>query len=538
MTHKFSWNPLLTSFALPCIVILIMSLAFLALARTTMVGEQSAQGEFGPAPSAAAPQAVPVHFANAVAYSSGGSIPEAVVVSDVNGDGKPDLVVINQCAAPDCPIGSVGVLLGNGDGTFQPATTFDTGGQPFALAIADVNHDGKPDIVALNTCDACTNSLLSVLLGNGDGTFQSPVSYSSGGILPYYGGSVAIADVNGDGKPDLIATNRGSVAVLLGNGDGTFQAAVNYSTGGYNAVSLAVGDVNGDGRLDLIVANRDSSSIGVLLGNGDGTFQAPVSYSSGGEYPQSVAIADLNGDGKLDLAVANGCRTGKCPNGVVTVLLGNGDGTFQAPVNLNPVRKYAFSVAVGDVNGDGNPDLVVASGCPPYPPYYYGACNYAGYVSVLAGNGDGTFQAPVSYYPGGWDPLFVTIADVNADTKPDLLVTSICGFNNCALGSVGVLLNKFAARTTTTITSSLNPSQINQQVTFTATVTSNPPIPDGEVVMFYKRTQQSGTGTTKNGVASFATSFSKAGAYRISARYPGDAFHKAGAAELRQVVNH
>ncbi len=486
-------------------------------------------------------QAAPVHFANAVSYNSGGSIPYSVVVADVNGDGKPDLVVANECAAPYCAFGSVGVLLGNGDGTFQPATAFYSGGQSWSLAVADVNLDGKPDIVVLTTCDGCGgygDTQLSVLLGNGDGTFQAPVSYSSGGGLPIYGGSVAIADVNSDGKPDLVVTNRGgTVGVLLGNGDGTFQAAVNYSAGGSNPVSVVVGDVNGDGRLDLVVANRDSSSVSVLLGNGDGAFQVPVSYSSGGEYPQSVAIGDLNGDGNLDLVVANGCRIGKCLNGEVSVLLGNGDGTFQSPTSFNSVPRYAYSVAIADVNGDGKPDLVIASGCPPYPPYYFDGCSYPGVVSVLPGNGDGTFQAPVNYYPGGWDPLSVSIADVNADSRPDLLVTSICGFDNGTVGAVGVLLNTFAAKTTTTITSSLNPSFVNQLVTFTATVTSTPPVPDGQLVTFYDGTTALASVALVGGTAAYSTSSLSAKTHYIQAKYSGDTWHKPSFGTVGQVVN-
>jgi uncharacterized protein (DUF2141 family) len=519
------------------IAILIMSVAFVAIAQTTGAGQRSAQNVGVSAQLSSASQSPSIHFANAVPYHTGGGLPfSPIVVADVNGDGKPDLVVANECAAPYCTTGSVGVLLGNGDGTFQPVTAFDSGGESFSLAVADVNNDGKPDIVVLNTCDGCDNSLLSVLLGNGEGTFQAPVSYSSGGALPIYGASVAIADLNGDGKPDLIATNRDTAGVLLGNGDGTFQAAVNYSTGGYDPVSLVVGDLNGDGKLDLVVANRGSSSVSVLLGNGDGTFQTPISYSSGGEYPQSVAIADVNGDGKLDLVVANGCRIGKCPNGEVSVLLGNGDGTFQSPSSFNSVVGYAYSVAVQDLNGDGKPDLVVASGCPPYPPYYYDVCAYTGHVSVLVGNGDGTFQAPVSYNPGGEYPQSVAIADVNADTKPDLFVTNICGFENCA-PSVGVLLNDFTATTTIKVTSSLNPSFVNQAVTFTASITSNPPVPDGQIVTFYDDAKTIGTGSIKGGVSTFSTSSLTFGNQTIKAQYSGDLYHKASSGLIVQVVD-
>jgi len=176
------------------------------------------------------------------------------------------------------------------------------------------------------------------------------VTYGSGGL---YARSVAVADVNGDGKPDLAVANlclteyncpNGLVGVLLGNGDGTFQTAVTYGSGGYYAMSVAVADVNGDGKPDLVVANNctsgdfsngctdPSGTVGVLLGNGDGTFQAAVTYGSGGYYSSSVAVADVNGDGKPDLVVANECADTSCTNGSVGVLLGNGDGTFQAAV--------------------------------------------------------------------------------------------------------------------------------------------------------------------------------------------------------------
>ena len=285
-------------------------------------------------------------FANAVAYSSGGQMPFSVVVADVNGDSKPDLVVANWCAT-NSPYqctgngsGIVGVLLGNGDGTFQTAVPYSSGGiRAYSMAVADVNGDGKPDIVVANGAAVVANGtgVVSVLLGNGDGTFQTAVPYSSGA----YGGavSVAVADVNGDGKPDLLVldyanaaygTTSSTVGVLLGNGDGTFQSAVTYDSGGLYGTSLAVVDVNGDGKPDLLVTNDGCDTncigtVGVLLGNGNGTFQTAVTYASGGEA-WSVAAADVNGDGKPDLLVANN------GSATVSVLLGNGNGTFQTAV--------------------------------------------------------------------------------------------------------------------------------------------------------------------------------------------------------------
>jgi len=192
-----------------------------------------------------------------------------------------------------------------------------------------------------------------------------------------------MADLNGDGKPDVVVANwcasgsncslnvwgaDGTVAVLLGNGDGTFQPAVAYASGGASPDSVVVADVNGDGKPDIIVANWcasssdcGSGSVGVLLGNGDGTFQAAATYNSGGVFARSVVVGDFNGDGKPDLAVGNwsGADGLCCTSPALSVLLGNGDGTFQQAVTY--ASGVQLSVAVGDVNGDHRPDLVVAN---------------------------------------------------------------------------------------------------------------------------------------------------------------------------------
>jgi len=260
--------------------------------------------------------------------------------------------------------------------SFLPAVAYDSGGDiVYSVAVADVNGDGKPDLVVANLCAKSSNSncahglvngSVGVLLGNGDGTFRPAVTYSSTGLQAL---SVAVADVNGDGKPDLIVANRyacantcpdGTVVVRIGNGDGTFQSAVAYDSGGGGTWSVAVKDVNGDGKLDVVVANNDSNSVAVLLGRGDGTFEPPVSYSSGGTQPFSVAVADVNGDGKPDLLVAN-CAGSGCASGSVGVLLGKGDGTFEPAVSYSSGGTQAVSVAVADVNGDGKPDLLVAN---------------------------------------------------------------------------------------------------------------------------------------------------------------------------------
>src|SRR5437867_2555895 len=265
-----------------------------------------------------------------------------MAVGDVNGDGRPDLAVANVNS------GDVSVLLGNGDGTFQPALTFAAGYAPYSVAVGDFNGDGRPDLATI------AGTGVSVLLGNGDGTFQPALTFAAGNS-PF---SLAVGDFNGDGRPDLAAANSGGnfLSVLLGDGEGTVQGAPTFGAG-LGPDSVAVGDVNGDGRPDLVVAdlglNTGYSTVLVLMGNGDGTFQ-PARDFDVGTYPISVAVGDVNGDGRPDLAVANS------GGNTVSVLLGNGDGTFQSALTFT-AGSYPDSVAVGDVNGDGRPDLATAN---------------------------------------------------------------------------------------------------------------------------------------------------------------------------------
>lgn len=332
-----------------------------------------------------------------------GSSPASVAVGDFNRDGKPDLAVAN--------LGNndVSILLGNGDGTFHPAVNYSLGSgspEPAAVAVGDFNGDGKPDLVVSDA----GNGNFSILLGNGNGTFQSPVSYSGGG-----GYALAVGDFNGDGKLDLVFV-PGNVNVLLGNGNGTFQPAVQYSAG-TTPFSVAVGDFNRDGNLDLAVANFGSNNVSVMLGRGDGTFEPAINYSTGSE-PASVAVADFNHDGNLDLAVAN------LGDNNISVLLGNGDGTFRRAENYAAGSAPRW-VAVGDLNGDSKLDLVVANNA-----VHGGTAS----LSVLLGKGDGTFQPAVDYAAGTGSEA-VAVGDFDSDGKLDVAVADMGSSSVFVLGS-------------------------------------------------------------------------------------------------------
>jgi hypothetical protein len=335
----------------------------------------------------------------------------SVAVADLNGDGVADLVVTNAGNLDNGQGGNVAVLLGKGDGTFQMAQSYAAAVVPKAVAVGDFNGDGKPDLAVVNN----GGNNVSVLLGKGDGTFPTIPNYSVG-KFPV---ALAAADLNGDGNLDLAVANQGApvdgapgtVSILLGNADGTFQPAVNYNAGS-GCSQVVVSDVNSDGKPDLVVVNsgdangNSTGSVSVLLGNGDGTFNTARTFSAG-QAPVSVAVADFNGDGIADLAVVD-FGVYYAQSGSVRILLGKGDGTFTL-ANSYAAGLLPASVAVGDFNRDGIPDLVVAA---------YDR------VAVLLGNGDATFQPAASYF-SGLNPVSVQLGDFNGDGIPDLAVTNV-----------------------------------------------------------------------------------------------------------------
>jgi uncharacterized protein (UPF0548 family) len=280
-------------------------------------------------------------FGTAAFYAVGGE-PIDIAVDDFDEDGYADLAVSNMLSD------DVSVLLGNGDGTFQTSVDYAAGDNPLGITTGDFDEDGHTDLAV---CDAGGVSYdVSILLGNGDGTFQSAVGYPAGEVPT----CVATGDFDEDGHTDLAVTNAGSdnVSVLLGNGDGTFQTAVDYGAGDMPN-DVATGDFDEDGHTDLAVSNAYGEDVSVLLGNGDGTFQAAVSYGAGWE-PGWIATGDFDEDGHTDLAVAN------AESDNVSVLLGNGDGTFQTAVNYI-AGDVPFDIAAGDFDEDGHIDLAVTN---------------------------------------------------------------------------------------------------------------------------------------------------------------------------------
>ena len=310
----------------------------------------------------------------------------------------------NGDGKPDILSGDGTMNLGNGDGTFSPGTAVSGG----ALAVADFNGDGKPDVLQQGT------GTLLVLLGNGDGTFQAPISSPSNANLLL----VTTTDLNADGKADALGIFNNALIVYLGKGDGTFAAGVSYDLGSSSggAWALSFGDFNGDGKTDVVITTVESTFAGLesaFLGNGDGTLQS-AKTSATIQDPGYVAVGDFNGDGKLDLAVSSNPDSCGSPlfGCTVSVLLGNGDGTFQAPAS---VIAASGSLASADVDGDGKLDLVF-QGDPTLAQTYLG-------------NGDGTFSNAFNYvlripsdvmtYP---PESAIAVADFNGDGKPDVAI--------------------------------------------------------------------------------------------------------------------
>jgi hypothetical protein len=351
-----------------------------------------------------------------------------VAAVDVNGDGIADLLTASsgqQCSMAD--FGNTAVALGNGDGTFQAASVFDSGGCRFRVfaAVGDLNNDGAGDVAVLSGQNYLYSSTpqISVLLNQGDGTFPTARLNIAGGS-----GEVATDDFNHDGNADLVLADG---SVYLGQGDGTLRFLAKVSLGG---VAIATGDFNTNGNPDLAAAvecaSADCSSGGQLLiasGLGTGRFQPPTALPSGGFYAESLVVADFNNDGKLDIAVVNNCTDSACSTGgSVAIYLGNGNAKFNLSQTIDSISGFPLSVVAGDFNNDGVVDLVVAGVANPG--------NFGpGVVNVLLGNGDGSFQPPLVSEPSesGDGVTAGFVADINNDGILDLILAYGAACNDC-----------------------------------------------------------------------------------------------------------
>ena len=334
-----------------------------------------------------------------------GVFPDAVAVGDFNLDSKPDLAVANQGS------NNVSILIGDGSGQFTPGSPVDAGAGPFWLATGDLDLDGNPDIAVANS----DSNNLTILLGNGSGGFSEPSgSPITVGSAPR---SVAVADFNLDGKPDIAVANfkSNNVTILSGDGSGGFSEPAGSPVGaGTNPNSLAVADFNLDGKPDLAVANLADDNVTILLNTCDafpcddiGFMEPKGSPASVGSLPFSIAVGDFNKDGRADLAVPS------LDDHNVTILLGNGSGGFIQPAG-SPVDVVSTprSVAVGDFNQDGNADLAAANNGSPN-------------VTILLGDGTGGFTQSAGPPPvAGANPTSVVVGDFNLDGKADLAVTN------------------------------------------------------------------------------------------------------------------
>ncbi len=374
--------------------------------------------------TAGAAQAQTLAFAPVSAYGSGGPLPYGLATGDVNGDGRPDLVTLNSSSS------TVAVLLGSSTapGTFSAPTTYASGGttnNAVSVALGDVNGDGRLDVVATNS----GNNTVGVLLNSATspGTFSPAVTYSTGGSNgPRV---VALGDVNGDGRLDIATAsfNEGSLSILLNSATapGTFGTPALYNTGGTRTTGVALGDLNGDGQLDAVTLDFNNNRVSVFLNRASapGTFGTPATYSNGITSPSSfgLTLGDLNGDARLDVVTAN------LNSPTVSVLLNSAatPGTLLAPTVYASGGTNPIELAINDLNGDGRADIAVSN---------YGSDN----VGVLLNSAatPGTFAAASTFSTGAnTAPRALVLADLNADGRRDIATA------NYGTGTVGVLLN-------------------------------------------------------------------------------------------------
>ena len=462
-----------------------------------------------------------------------GAAATTMATGDFNGDGYPDFVLGN--VGYNNPNGSgigITVFLSNPDGSLQPGINYGTGGSYQGVAVGYFTGTSKLDIAAVNE----SNGGIQIFKGNGDGSFASGSFYSTGGADAL---TIVTGDFNHDGFPDLAVVNSNpqstpptyaiTVSVLLNNGAGGFNPAVVYAVNSSTGIAedIVAADVNNDGILDLIVTENSPGVVAVLLGNADGTFQTASTPSFAYNDLGNVALGDLNGDGKLDLAVTvadTSVGTG------LAVAEGNGDGTFRPAVlysttlqNLNlGLYPSPGAVQMLDFNGDGKLDLV------------YSNSGY-GTIGVLYNTGTNPFATGMFYdpveYPAGSNVYALALVDVNGDGAVDVVAA-----DNDFAGAT-VLLN--VSGSINTLAASANPAVASQSVTFTATVAAVrgvTAVPTGSVT-FLDGSTSLGTATLSGGVATLSTSTLAVGTHSITAQYSGDSnFHSSTSAALSEVI--
>jgi hypothetical protein len=485
-----------------------------------------------------------------------GNSPTEEISADFNGDGIPDIAVLdaNGVGAPFLTI-----LLGNGDGTFtaKPVTGFDSNALSFnstarKLAVGDFNGDGIPDLAVGEYPGSA-----AILLGVGDGTFTLATTLIDPGGLEDNAPALSIGDFNGDGVPDLLMIGEGIIShdpnnavIFPGNGDGTFGAAITPSiTPGFGAQSVVSGDFNGDGILDIAVS-ATSGGVTVFLGTGGGSFGTAASYP-GGAGTTDIRIGDFNGDGILDLATANNTANN------VSVFLGNGDGTFAALPVSPTTGPGAYRLAIGDFNGDGVEDIAVAN--------QVGVIPHNNSVTVLLGNGDGSFTPQGANIAIGYGLTGILSGDFNGDGQLDLALvdggsdsvtvlsnqvteTAIGYMYNAQITGAGAHLvdavyagdSNFAGSTSPAITlngitatatalgltSTASIGTYGGSITLTATLTpAGAPATNGETVSFRSGTTVIGTAALNSGVAVLVTTALPAGSDNVTAVYSGDAVY-------------
>lgn len=321
-----------------------------------------------------------------------GTNPAQLAVADFNGDGKSDVAIVNNTLAGT----TVGIMLSNGDGTFQPTVDYAAGSGGLDVKAGYFNADGNIDLAVVGQAGT-----VNILLGNGDGTFQAPAAYATGAGSH----ALVIGDFNNDGKFDVATMNNGSASVLLGNGDGTFQTHQDAVFIGNT--NMIAGDFNHDGNLDLATSNTFSvGTITLLKGRGDGTFDPEININAN-SAPVYVAAGDFNNDGNIDFAVANSYSATS-----MSVILNNGNGTY-APPTLYPIAETGYEIEVADFNNDGIQDFAVRGGSQ---------------YQIEYGRGDGTFFSAQNFAtPMGQFEKGSQHGDFNGDGALDLAYVSSAG---------------------------------------------------------------------------------------------------------------